>query len=535
MRYLHRGQNFKGIHPCRTRPALLVEALEQRTLLSAAIALAGVFHSPAGAQAGLLASGAPRLSRPTEADVMAPTTVQAHTFPWYDGTVFKDKPNLVAQGLSPINVVYVARDTVVNEAWARATARQIATKGQIAVIDFERLSISTMHTDEATVRANMAQMIQIIDWMKNERPNIKLGYYDNLPVESYWVTLWQKPGDLARLNAANALLKPLADKVDYIFPSLYTVYDNTEAWRIYAEAQISRARQFGKPVIPFLWFEYHDNNADLKGQELPKAVWAQELATVRALADGAIIWGGWQRSWNDNANWWKTLQKAAVEGDAAPVAPRNVRAAVGNKSVTLTWTDAGSAGGCAIERSSDGVNFTIVGGVLAGATTYIDTTPLAARQYTYRVRARDPQGSSNPSAAVTVLVTRSAYAITGADTYDQGQGVAYAAFGALGGLDGGDWVKFSAVDFGAGGASKFLAELALPANSPNRSIQIRLDSLDSAPVATLSVSPTGGWSNYTWQSVGMVNARAGVHDVYLSFAGGAGVCQLRSIQFGAAH
>ena len=67
----------------------------------------------------------------------------------------------------------------------------------------------------------------------------------------------------------------------------------------------TEARRYGKPMYPFLWMYYHDSNATLKGQLLPRDTWQMELDTVRRQASGTVIWGGWQTQWTgSNADWW---------------------------------------------------------------------------------------------------------------------------------------------------------------------------------------------------------------------------------------
>jgi hypothetical protein len=106
-------------------------------------------------------------------------------------------------------------------------------------------------------------------------------------------------------QAANDRLASLVARVDYLFPSLYTFYDDPAGWQYYAEGTIQEARRFGKPVFPFLQMYYHPSNATIGGDELSRAAWRAELDTTRELADGAVIWGGWQMNWNGNARWWR--------------------------------------------------------------------------------------------------------------------------------------------------------------------------------------------------------------------------------------
>lgn len=81
-------------------------------------------------------------------------------------------------------------------------------------------------------------------------------------------------------------------------------------------------------------------------------------------------------------------------------------------------------------------------------------------------------------------------------------------------MDSGDWIKVTGVDFGSG-ATEFNARVAAEGSS---SIEIRLDGLNNAPLASLQISSTGGWQTYATQSVSFSRV-TGVHDVYLRSTG----------------
>ena len=90
-----------------------------------------------------------------------------------------------------------------------------------------------------------------------------------------------------------------------------------------------------------------------------------------------------------------------------PAAASNLVATLVNyQRIDLSWTDnANNETGYKIERSTDGVNFTLLTTVAAGATSYSDTSSLAlATTYSYRVRATNSFGdsdNSNVSSATT--------------------------------------------------------------------------------------------------------------------------------------
>lgn len=99
----------------------------------------------------------------------------------------------------------------------------------------------------------------------------------------------------------------------------------------------------------------------------------------------------------------------------------------------------------------------------------------------------------------------------------------------IGYLDAGDWVKYAGVDFGAG-VSSIALRLAVHPAYAGKQIQIRLDAPTGQLAGTLTVSGTGGWHSYATQTSSITSAR-GVHDLYLVFAGGAGVANIDWLRF----
>jgi hypothetical protein len=174
--------------------------------------------------------------------------------------------------------------------------------------------------------------------IRSTNPNAKVGLYSMVPLGDFWVpnmyayanrlaptnSWWaaelpQATSDYKAWMAASAYLTPLAQKVDYIFPSLYTYYDpysngTDQDWQTFADQQIQAARMYGKPVYPFLWPEYHPSGSYSDYRYLPTDYWTNEIQYVQSHADGVVVWGwsGYQHeSWNDQAPWWQAVLNLA--------------------------------------------------------------------------------------------------------------------------------------------------------------------------------------------------------------------------------
>jgi hypothetical protein len=100
----------------------------------------------------------------------------------------------------------------------------------------------------------------------------------------------------------------------------------------------------------------------------------------------------------------------------------------------------------------------------------------------------------------------------------------------LGYLDEGDVLAYHNVDFGSSGATKFTADVAAAKGRGGKKIQVRLGSATGTVVATLTVQETGSWTTFVAQTTGMTRV-TGVHDIFLTFAGGYGVANLDWFKF----
>lgn len=260
-------------------------------------------------------------------------------FTVYDSTYFQGGPDLQATGMMrtyvgsweffatqwrPLTQAEMAHP---DEQATRALARKVASLGQTLVINIEHWPLDVRESTDAEVQASIDKLARIVDWVRSERPNVKVGMYSFMPLRDYWtpvhyLTALERQSDptwAANLptyrqrylawQAANDRLRPLAAKMDTLYPSLYTFYEDRDGWQKYAQANIAEARRYGKPVVPFLWMKYHDSEPALAGQQVPADYWQLQLDTVRRRADAVVVWGGWQEPWDGNAAWWKLTKE----------------------------------------------------------------------------------------------------------------------------------------------------------------------------------------------------------------------------------
>ncbi len=246
---------------------------------------------------------------------------QAQSFPVFDALLQHGKPNLHRQGLTPMAAVAavwrpgVARDSV-DEQGIVAALHQLAPDADTLYVDIENWPLLGV-TD--TVRSrHIDNYVRTAEIIRRAMPRVKFGIYGIAPLCVYWPIVRQDKQQLAEWRSANRDLQRLAVMVDYVLPSLYTFYDDPAGWDQFASASIEEARQYEKPIYPFLWYEYFDGNRLLRGREVDAHAWSDELSLCRAQADGIVLWGGSERNWSESASWWQAVLSLLRNGLNAP-------------------------------------------------------------------------------------------------------------------------------------------------------------------------------------------------------------------------
>jgi hypothetical protein len=96
----------------------------------------------------------------------------------------------------------------------------------------------------------------------------------------------------------------------------------------------------------------------------------------------------------------------------------------------------------------------------------------------------------------------------------------------LGYIMAGNYAKFSAVDFGKGGATKVKIEVATP--NAGGTVVFVADDPKGKPFATVKYDRSGDWQKYKWFEA-PVTGLTGSHDLYVVFTNGD--INVRAIQF----
>jgi hypothetical protein len=182
-----------------------------------------------------------------------------------------------------------------------------ANRQQLVTLDLEHWN--------AASRPDREKLIRTIEYVRARVPaTTKLAYYGIMPKPRYrdYVAGGAR---LTYQQQNNRLMKPLADKVDWIMPMFHAYSTNRREWAKFAEVTMAEARQYGKPVMPWVWPQFHDlsPNKAIRYQLIPGDFFRQQLDTAYRLADSVCIWASLKplpsgangrATWLPQAPWW---------------------------------------------------------------------------------------------------------------------------------------------------------------------------------------------------------------------------------------
>jgi Carbohydrate binding module (family 6)/Carbohydrate binding domain len=263
----------------------------------------------------------------------------------------------------------------------------------------------------------------------------------------------------------------------------------------------------------------------------PSTTWP----SIRGAMDWSVNWdasNGYNFA-NTVAPHFSTLPGGGTQNDfSVSLAPSSGSVTAGG-STTATVNTAVTAGSAqSVSLSASGVPSGVTASfspisVSAGSSatmTVASSTSAAAGSYAITVTGSAASGSHSATYTLTVgASTRSAFIQIEAESYTSQSGTQTESCTDTSGcgldvgwIAGGDWLQYNGIDFGTGGTS-FTARLASGAASGvTGNVEVRLDSRSNASVASVAMSPTGGWQSWVTKTASMSSV-TGVHTVFLVF------------------
>jgi hypothetical protein len=160
------------------------------------------------------------------------------------------------------------------------------------------------------IKGAVEKYVTVLRWAGEFKHDMKIGYYATTPphLGAYWAVL-RGGVELEQWKQAAAGTAPIAREADFVSPSLYTFFDKQDDWVASSRRIVAITKELypGKPVIPFIWPQYHESSMppSLRYTPIPGDFWRRQLETLSLYADGAFIWGGANTEWNESAAWWQ--------------------------------------------------------------------------------------------------------------------------------------------------------------------------------------------------------------------------------------
>lgn len=200
--------------------------------------------------------------------------------------------------------------------WYDAAASELNPSHGWVAIDHENWT----GENQADRIATAAKFVTLYTELKSRRPDLKFAFYaygisvhftnPAYPVDDSRYIAWQRENeDYAEMNAV----------VDALLPTLYCWYDVAtdglpfmefrfpklfQAYLLECRRMLDTYGRQDRPIFPYIWWRKHDDSADLDAW-----VWEGMVDSCRELANGWILWGGYQRQWDPKAWWISTVMQ----------------------------------------------------------------------------------------------------------------------------------------------------------------------------------------------------------------------------------
>lgn len=255
------------------------------------------------------------LATVTDAQLPIQINAASPTFPVFDQIDSEGSPDLTEYGISPMVVRFPrhlwdsgqalrTKPDVIHEQAIIHAVRNLSPD-TLVVLDIEHWPLYRV-PDDVAIR-HMKRLMRIIDIIRYANPDISIGYFGILPRLNYKaVNAAERRGIehefYQEYRQRNELLRPLADKVDAIFPVVYVTEERQELHEQYMRRLVEEARRYGKPVYPFVSPSYRHPHGT-PNKLIPGDVFRRHLDVLAEVADGVVIWEHPDTIWNADDPW----------------------------------------------------------------------------------------------------------------------------------------------------------------------------------------------------------------------------------------
>lgn len=246
-----------------------------------------------------------------------------------DGTFYGNDP-LKNIGLQSHQIVYAAKIFTTVDGTKLPRAQGLPPRDrveQLAEGAADRFQFDIEGSDWAS---HLEYYETVSGWVKAVAPDKKFGWYRIVPRREFWKTIEEQ-------RIVNNKRQGIADRVDTFYPSFYNLFDDPtlQRWKFMASTNMQEARRMAhndQQVYPYLWPQYHPGSSDtsIRLDYIPYAMFKEMMEFTLTLADGFVLWGGYDFSvrkpitWSsteENSGWYKALKEVMANLDAIPDPP----------------------------------------------------------------------------------------------------------------------------------------------------------------------------------------------------------------------
>lgn len=243
--------------------------------------------------------------------------LQSKDFVFYDAIAYSGKPDLSAEGLTPIHLIYEAKLTspsVLNPDKAVLDLDKIDNQAEMYA-NFPDVVVSTdieqWLWDTTIDGDSMSNLYKtLFERFRAKNKNVIIGNYGiapgNLSVYRYNLPNLDNNTIIERWKRDNLKRWESVKYADIVFPTIYIPEPNIVSWINDLKTTVNEIKKYAptKKIVAYIWPQYYDKQGSPYNlQFISPAIWEQMLQAVYENCDGAIIWSSRTDDSGSIINW----------------------------------------------------------------------------------------------------------------------------------------------------------------------------------------------------------------------------------------
>ena len=222
----------------------------------------------------------------------------------YDAIAYAGKPDLSAEGISPVFLIYEGyltkpdsdRSSVLDSVKVNIFAKAAADYFPHVMVSTD---IERCFWDNKVGPDEMKTIFgQLFQTFRSYHHGVYIGNYAIAPMalcvhRFYRQELFPEPELISRWKASNQKIWAVVEYADMVQPTVYIAEPNIKSWIDDLRTTVSEIKLHapGKKIIPYIWPQYYNKpESPYNRKVVSPVIWQQMLDALYDLCDGAIIW-----------------------------------------------------------------------------------------------------------------------------------------------------------------------------------------------------------------------------------------------------